>query len=82
MTQQTLPVGGTAASALAISAQYDWRFGWSFRLSWRASGQPGFEHRDYEALSGAELVDVLSSELERIVMGGQASPSGGGAGAA
>lgn len=82
MTQQQLPGVRVAPSSFSVAAQYDWRSGWSFRLSWRSSVDVGFSHRDYDGLIGAELVDVLSSELEQLVGGGRDFPSGGGDAAA
>lgn len=82
MEQQVIPGLAIAPSAICVSAAYDWRSGWSFRLSWRASGSDGFSHRDYDGLTGPELVDVLSSELERLALPSStvASAEGGGAG--
>lgn len=77
MEQLRLPGVRIAPSALAVSAQYDWRSGWSFRLSWRASGDVCWSHRDYDGLSGPELVDVLSSELEQLASGGRTASSAG-----
>lgn len=61
-----LPLQMTVApSHVYVSAHYDWRAGWSLRLTWAATGQPGQPSTDYEALSASELVDVVAAELER-----------------
>ena len=82
MTQQKLPSRRPAPSSIAVTAQYDWRSGWSLRFAWRASGDSHFSWHDYSTLSGPELVDVVASELEQLVGPRDEPASGGGAGAA
>lgn len=81
MTQQNLPGIRIAPQAVAITTTYSWHSGWSLRVSWRASGQPGWTTRDYSGLTSPELVDVASAELEQLLVAGRDLASGGAAAA-
>lgn len=78
MEQQPLPGVRTAPVAIAVSCQWNWHSGWSARVSWRASAQPGWTTRDYSCLVGQELVDVLAAELEQLAGLGRSRPSAEG----
>lgn len=67
MTDQQ-PMFRVAPSHVYVACHYDWRTGWSLRVT-----TPGLEagttHTvDYEGLSSPELVDVASAELERVLV--------------
>lgn len=69
MQDRKLPFPATAPVVIAVTCDYDWRSGWRVRVSVRRSLEEHFHHSAYEALSGPELVDVVSSELEGLVVG-------------
>jgi hypothetical protein len=60
-----------APSAMAVACTYDWRFGWSARVS--VPGPDGQEwlSETYGPLSPAELVDAVAAALETALAGPQ-----------
>ena len=57
------PLFVIAPSRVTVVATYDWRFGWSARLSVPAAGDQGALVDVYGPLSAPELVDAVSSAL-------------------
>ena len=66
MTDQ-LPLPGLSPSHVFVVAHYDWRSGWSCTVTATGTGDLRPRSSTYGGLSSAELVDVASAELERLL---------------
>lgn len=62
------PMFAISPSDVYVAAHYDWRLGWRLSVHLPAvDGRPATTNR-YTALSTGELLDVVSSELERALI--------------
>jgi hypothetical protein len=62
-SEDPLPIR-VSANHVYIAAHWDWRTGWHLRASSQPVGHLQPPAHDYDALSAAELVDVVQAELE------------------
>lgn len=57
------PMFSVAPSAISIACTYDWRFGWSARVSWPTAGGEHWLSETYGPCSPGELVDAVGEAL-------------------
>lgn len=68
MDHEQRPMLAIAPSHVHVVANYDWRAGWRLSVSVPAvDSRPAIRHQ-YSALTTGELIDVVCSELERVLI--------------
>lgn len=56
-----------APSHIYLSCHYDWRTGWGLKVTTPGQEPGTTSTREYDGLTHPELIDVVDSELERVL---------------